>query len=517
MEDGSNQAFLEKTVNRLKCLGTEYKKQTADRDFFTGGPKLVEECGVFGIIGTSDAAALSALGLHALQHRGQEAAGLASVDGDRFHTERHMGLVSDNFSDAETLGRLPGQAAIGHTRYSTQGDTVLRNVQPLYADLDQTGIAIAHNGNLTNAATLRQRLVRRGCIFQSTSDSELFLQLTARSHQISIADKLIDAVKQVEGGYALTVLTPDALIGVRDPVGIRPLILGKLGDVSILASETTALDIIGAEFVRDIKPGELVVCKSDGTIESRQFIPEPERARPCIFELIYFAKPDSIIDGESVYALRKRLGERLAEEAPCDADIVSAIPDSGVPAAIGYSRTANLPYEMALIRSHFIGRTFIEPEQKIREAGVARKHAPNRRLIEGKKLVLVDDSIVRGTTSRKIAEMLRKAGAREVHLRVACPPILHPDFYGINTPSHEELLAVGRSVDDMRELIGVDSLAFLSLDGLYEAFRKERRDETSPAFTDHCFTGDYPTRLTDRDTQDRNAKITQLSFLAETS
>ncbi len=510
--DVANPFSAAHVADRLKVLGDTYRKTEAGAVL---SRQLHEECGVFGIIGTEDAATITALGLHALQHRGQEAAGVATYDGDHFHTERQLGLVSDNFSDANTFKRLKGEAAIGHTRYSTQGDTVLRNVQPLYADLDQTGVAIAHNGNLTNAKMLRADLVRRGCIFQSTSDSEIFLQLTARSQYLSATDRLIEALKQVEGAYALTVLTPEGLIGARDPVGIRPLILGDLHGSPILASETCALDIIGAKFIRDVKPGEVVICRADGSIESRQISPAPTEARPCIFELIYFAKPNSIVDGQSVYELRKRLGEKLAKEAPCEADIVSPIPDSGVPAAIGYAQKSKLPYEMALIRSHFIGRTFIEPEQKIREAGVARKHSANRGLISGKRVVLVDDSIVRGTTSRKIAELLRDAGAREVHLRVACPPIQHPDFYGINTPSHEELLAVGRSIEEMRELIGVDSLAFLSLDGLYKAFRKGKRDDAAPAFTDHCFTGDYPTRLTDRDETERNAMITQLSFLAE--
>lgn len=513
----ANTPLSKRAADYLKIENPKYRRRQSELDAILGGPKLKEECGVFGVIGTEDAAALTALGLHALQHRGQEAAGVATYDGEQFHTERQMGLVSEHFSDADTLDRLQGKCGIGHTRYSTQGDTVLRNVQPLYADLDQTGIAIAHNGNLTNAKTLRADLVRRGCIFQSTSDSEIFLQLTARSQYLSATDKLIEALKQVEGAYALTVLTPEGLIGARDPVGIRPLILGDLKGAPILASETCALDIIGAKFIRDIKPGEVVICKADGDIESRQVFPEPLHARPCIFELIYFAKPNSTVDGESVYELRKRLGEQLAEEAPCDADLVSPIPDSGVPAAIGYAQHTDLPYEMALIRSHFIGRTFIEPQQKIREAGVARKHSPNRGLIDGKRVVLIDDSIVRGTTSRKISEMLRQAGASEVHMRIACPPIIHPDFYGINTPSHEELLAVGRTVEEMRELIGVDSLAFLSLDGLYKAFRKGARDKTAPAFTDHCFTGDYPTRLIDQVESKRNAMITQLSFLAETS
>ncbi len=509
--------LIERAALLLKTDGPAFKSRQAELEAIVGKPKLIEECGVFGVIGTNDAAALTALGLHALQHRGQEAAGIASFDGQHFHNERFLGLVSENFSDKETLGRLKGEAAIGHTRYSTQGDTVLRNVQPLYADLDQTGIAIAHNGNLTNSKTLRADLVRRGCIFQSTSDSEIFLQLTARSQYLSVVDKLIEGLKQVEGAYALTVLTPEGLIGARDPVGIRPLILGDLKGAPILASETCALDIIGAKFVRDIKPGEVVICKADGSIESRRIAPEQAQARPCIFELIYFAKPNSIVDGQSVYGLRKRLGERLAKEAPCEADLVSPIPDSGVPAAIGYAQKTGLPYEMALIRSHHIGRTFIEPEQKIREAGVARKHSPNRGLIEGKRVVLIDDSIVRGTTSSKIAEMMYNAGAKEVHMRIACPPIIHPDFYGINTPSYEELLAVERSVEEMREMLGVHSLAFLSLDGLYKAFRKGKRDSDAPAFTDHCFTGDYPTKLTDRDAEARNAMVTQLSFLAETS
>lgn len=504
-------------ARRLRLLGKTYRRHASELDAIIGGPKLQEECGVFGVIGTKDAAALTALGLHALQHRGQEAAGIASYDGVHFHTERHLGLVSDNFSDADTLGKLKGDAAIGHTRYSTQGETVLRNVQPLYADLDQTGVAISHNGNLTNAKTLRADLVRRGCIFQSTSDSEIFLQLTARSQYLSATDKLIEALKQVEGAYALAVLTPQGLIGARDPAGIRPLVLGDLNGAPILASETCALDIIGAKFIRDIKPGEVVICSADGAVESRAVTPAPKQARPCIFELIYFAKPNSIVDGKSVYGLRKALGIELAREAPCDADLVSPIPDSGVPAAIGYAQESGLDYEMALIRSHFIGRTFIEPEQKIREAGVARKHSPNKGLIEGKRVLLIDDSVVRGTTSRKIAELLRQAGAAEVHLRVACPPIQHPDFYGINTPSHAELLAVGRTVEEMREEIGFDSLAFLSLEGLYRALSKGKRDDTAPAFTDHCFTGDYPTRLTDRDEAERNAMITQLSFLAETS
>jgi len=511
---GSSNVLLDRTVAALARAKSQYHLQNKK---FT--PRMLnEECGVFGVIGTPDAAALTALGLHALQHRGQEAAGLTTVDDrERFHSERQLGLVADHFSDKATLERLIGSAAIGHTRYSTQGGTVLRNVQPLYADLARGGIAIAHNGNLTNSKTLRAELVRHGCIFQSTSDSELFLQLTARSHQISLADKLIDSLKQVEGAYALTVLTKDSLIGARDSIGIRPLILGDLNGCPILASETCALDLIGAKFVRDVRPGEVVVCFADGRVESRQVFKEPSEARPCIFELIYFARPNSIVDGKSVYQIRKKLGKQLAREAPCDADIVSPIPDSGVAAAIGYAQKSKLPYEMALIRSHFVGRTFIEPQQKIREAGVARKHSPNRGLIEGKRVVLIDDSVVRGTTSRKITQMMRDAGAKEVHLRVACPQIIHPDFYGIDTPSEDQLLAHGKSIDEMQAEIGCDSLAFLSLDGLYTAMGKGPRDNDAPAFTDHCFTGDYPTRLVDKSETTRNAMIEQLSFLAETS
>ena len=510
--------FALKAARRLKRLGARYRIRASELDgLLGGGGKLNEECGVFGVIGTPDAAALTALGLHALQHRGQEAAGIASFDGKSFRTERHLGLVSDNFSDGDTLARVEGVAAIGHTRYSTQGETVLRNVQPLYADLDKGGIAVAHNGNLTNSRKLKSELVQRGCIFQSTSDSELFLQLTARSHQLSMVDKLIDSLKQVEGAYALVVLTKDAVIGARDPVGIRPLVLGSLNGKPILASETCALDLIGATFVRDIKPGEVVICREDGEVESRQIFPQSNPARPCIFEMIYFARPNSIIDGNSVYQLRKGLGQRLAQEAPCDADMVSPIPDSGVPAAIGFAQASGVAYEMALIRSHFVGRTFIEPVQRIREAGVKRKHAPNRGLIEGKRIVLIDDSIVRGTTSRKITEMLRQAGAKEVHMRVACPPIIHPDFYGIDTPSRDELIAAQMSVEEIRKEIGVDSLSFLSLDGLYEAFGKGPRNATAPAFTDHCFTGDYPTRLVDQQESQRSAMIEQPSFLAESS
>jgi amidophosphoribosyltransferase len=474
---------------------------------------LNEECGIFGVFGSREPAApIVALGLHALQHRGQEAAGITTCHEGHFHSDKHLGLVAEHFHSEETLARLPGHSGIGHTRYSTAGGSGLRNIQPLYADLDKGGIAIAHNGNLTNARTLRQELIAKGSIFHTTSDSELFVQLTALSRGINFTDKVIDAARAVEGAFALTVLTKEAMIGVRDPVGIRPLVLGRLGDAHVLASESCAFDLIGAEFIRDIEPGEVVICGRDGTVTSRR-LSEPKTARPCIFELIYFARPNSFVDGESVYDIRKRLGRTLAEEAPVEADLVSPIPDSGVPSAIGFAQAHNLPYEMALIRSHYAGRTFIQPSQAVREVGVARKHSANPGVVRGKRIVLVDDSLVRGTTSKKIIAMLRDAGAKEVHLRIACPPITHPDFYGIDTPSRDELMAASHSVDEMQKEIGADSLAFLSLNGLYQALGKGPRDSMKPAFTDHCFTGDYPTPLTDRTSVEN--RVEQLSFLRE--
>ncbi|MEE4213158.1 MAG: amidophosphoribosyltransferase [Parvularcula sp.] len=475
---------------------------------------LHEECGVFGIINApSEAAPIVALGLHALQHRGQEAAGITTYHDNQFYSDKQLGLVADHFHGEEVLRRLPGTAGIGHTRYSTTGDGGLRNVQPLYADVDRGGIAIAHNGNLTNARVLRQQLISKGSIFHTTSDSELFVQLTALSRGLTLADKVIDAARSVEGAFALTVLTRDALIGVRDPVGIRPLVLGRLGDGFVLASESCAFDLIGAEFIRDVEPGEVVICGRDGSLQTRRLTVEQKSARPCIFELIYFARPNSFVDGESVYDIRKRLGRTLAGEAPIEADLVSPIPDSGVPAAIGFAQASGLPYEMALIRSHYSGRTFIQPDQAVREAGVARKHSANAGVVAGKRIVLVDDSLVRGTTSRKIIKMLRDAGAKEVHLRVACPPIRFPDFYGIDTPEKEELMASSHSIEEMRAEIGADSLAFLSLDGLYSALGKGPRQTDAPAFTDHCFTGDYPTPLADRDRA--VSTVEQLSFLRE--
>ncbi|MEX1152478.1 amidophosphoribosyltransferase [Parvibaculum sp.] len=469
-----------------------------------------EECGVFGVFGHPDAAALTALGLHALQHRGQEAAGIVAYDGEHFHSERRLGLVGDHFSSASVVGRLKGDMAIGHTRYSTTGETVLRNVQPLFADLYGGGFAVAHNGNLTNAITLRNELVRGGAIFQSTSDSETILQLVAQSRKPRLMERFVDALSQIQGAYALVALTNKKLIGARDPLGIRPLILGRLAGAPILCSETVALDIIGAEFVREIEPGEIVIATKDGIESIRPF--PPQQVRPCVFEYIYFARPDSIVGGKSVYNVRKRLGQELARESRVDADVVIPVPDSGVPAAIGYAAESGIPFELGIIRNHYVGRTFIEPTQHIRQLGVKLKHNANRAIVEGKRIVLVDDSVVRGTTSVKIVKMMYEAGAREVHMRIASPPITHPDFYGIDTPEREQLLAANYSLEEMRNYIGVDSLAFISVDGLYRAMGFARRDQEHPQLTDHCFTGDYPTPLLDRDGEQRT---TQLSLLAE--
>lgn len=463
--------------------------------FDINADRLQEECGVFGILGHEDASALTALGLHALQHRGQEAAGIVTYDRDQFRSERHLGLVGDHFSKAETIEQLTGRAAVGHVRYSTTGETILRNVQPLFAELEGGGIAICHNGNFTNAMSLRQQLIRDGAICQSTSDSEVVLQLVARSRERKIVDRFIDAITQMEGAYALVALTSKKLIGARDPFGIRPLVLGDLNGAPILASETCALDIIGAKFVREVENGEVVVCSTTG-IES--FFPFGKRpARPCIFEYIYFSRPDSIVGGHSVYDVRRKMGSELARESNVGADVVVPVPDSGVPAAIGYSQESGIPFELGIIRNHYVGRTFIEPTQSIRALGVKLKHSANRPIIEGKRVVLIDDSLVRGTTSVKIVQMIRDAGAKEVHFRLASPPIRYSDYYGIDTPVREKLLAAKYSLEEMRNYIGADSLAFLSVDGIYRALGQEGRNNEAPQFTDHCFTGDYPTPLTD--------------------
>ncbi|MFM9938071.1 MAG: amidophosphoribosyltransferase [Hyphomicrobiaceae bacterium] len=474
-----------------------------------GDDRLREECGVFGVFGHDDAAALTALGLHALQHRGQEGCGIVTYDGKRFNQERRLGLVGDNFNKGDVIERLKGRIALGHNRYSTTGDVVLRNVQPLFADLDQGGFAVAHNGNLTNALTLRADLIQSGAICQSTSDTEVILHLLSRSKKRRIVERFVDALLQIEGAYALACITNDMMIGARDPIGIRPLVLGRLGDAWVLTSETCALDIVGAEFVREVENGEVVVITSDGVTSHRPFPRRP--ARPCIFEYIYFARPDSIVGERSVYDIRKAMGAELARQSAVPADVIVPIPDSGVPAAIGFANYSKIPFELGIIRNHYVGRTFIEPEQQIRQLGVKLKHSANPGVIRGARVVLIDDSVVRGTTSKKIVAMIKEAGAREVHMRISSPPITHPDFYGIDTPRTQDLLAASRTVEEMRQYMGADSLAFLSVEGIYRAMGYERRDPRNPQFTDHCFTGDYPTRLVDQDGPSNR----QLSLLAE--
>jgi len=483
------------------------------RDPLDDTPRL--ECGVFGVYDTPEAAAMTALGLHALQHRGQEACGIAAFDGQRFHTERHMGHVGDAFGGGALSDRLPGSFAIGHTRYSTAGGSFIRNVQPMFADLETGGIALAHNGNLTNFLTLREQLVAEGAIFQSTSDSEVILHLIARSRRPRMVDRFIDALSQIEGGYALVALTNKKLIGVRDPLGIRPLVLGELDGKAVLASETCALDMIGANFVRDIEHGEMVVIDHKGVTSMRPF--PTRQARPCIFEYVYFARPDSIVNGRSVYEVRKRMGRRLAMETPADVDVVVPVPDSGVPAALGFAQEAGLPYELGIIRNHYVGRTFIQPTQGQREMGVRMKLSPNRAVLAGKKVLLVDDSIVRGTNSVRVVRMVREAGAKEVHLRSASPPIQWPDYYGIDMPDRDKLLAANHSVDEIAKILNVDSMGYLSVDGLYWAMEAGARDPKNPQFTDHYFTGEYPTRLLDREiAEGRNEAVDrQLSFLVD--
>lgn len=459
--------------------------------------KFHDECGVFGVFGTPDAAAHTALGLHALQHRGQEAAGIVAWDGTQFHSHRALGLVGDNFNAAGVMEKLKGGAAIGHNRYATTGETLLRNVQPLFAEFHFGGLALGHNGNLTNALTIKADLIRRGSIFQSTTDTEVIIHLLALSKATTIEDRLIDALGHIEGAYSLVVLSADKLIGVRDPLGIRPLVLGKLGDAHILASETCALDIIGAEYVRDIEAGEMVIITESGVTSTQPFAPRQKRF--CIFEYVYFARPDSVAEGINVYATRKRIGAELARESHIDADIIVPVPDSGVPAALGYAETSGIAFDYGIIRNHYVGRTFIEPTQQVRNLGVKLKHNANSSIIKGKRVVLVDDSIVRGTTSKKIVLMMREAGASEVHMRIASPPTTHSCYYGVDTPERSQLLAANYSVEEMAKLIGVDSLAFLSMDGLYRATGEAARYNESPQFCDACFSGEYPVPLTDFD------------------
>jgi amidophosphoribosyltransferase len=472
--------------------------------------KFHEECALFGIYGTSDAAAHTALGLHALQHRGQEASGIVAYDGIHFYNHRAAGLVGDIFGEQSVIAKLKGYCAIGHNRYATTGGSSDRNIQPIFADFDFGGLALAHNGNLTNAYLLRKELVRIGCLFQSTTDTEVINHLIARADpDLNVVDRVVDALRQVKGAYSLLMLTNDALIGVRDPMGVRPLCIGRLDDAWILTSESCALDIIGARFVRDVEPGEIVIVDGEGLHSKKPWRSQPRRF--CVFEHIYFARPDSKIEGVGVYEARKKIGAQLAKESPVPADVIVPVPDSGVPAAIGYSQQSGIPFELGIIRNHYVGRTFIEPADHIRHLGVRLKHNANRALIEGKRIILVDDSIVRGTTSSKIVEMVRSAGALEVHMRIAAPPTTDPCFYGIDTPDKDKLLASRYDVAGMAKYIGVDSLGFLSIDGLYRAMGLSGRDPVNPTFCDACFTGDYPISLDDVN----GVEERQLSLLVE--
>jgi amidophosphoribosyltransferase len=461
--------------------------------------KLKEECGVFGVIGVTDAANFVALGLHALQHRGQEAGGIVSHDpDDGFNSARRFGYVRDNFTRQSLMSTLPGPLAIGHVRYSTAGSkgAAIRDVQPFFGEFAMGGAAIAHNGNITNALALKRELIERGSIFQSSSDSECIIHLMARSLQQNIPERMKDALRRVEGAFSIVAMTRTKLIGVRDALGVRPLVLGKIGDGWALSSETCALDIIGAEFVREIEPGEMVVITKDGVASHHPFEKKPSRF--CIFEKVYFSRPDSIIGGRSVYETRRQIGVELAREAPVEADLVCPIPDSGTPAAIGFSQESGIPYAMGIIRNQYVGRTFIEPTEQIRNMGVRLKLNVNRALIKGKRVILVDDSVVRGTTSRKIKDMILDAGAAEVHFRIASPPTMWPCFYGVDTPDRDKLLAANMSVDEMRDHLGVDSLNFITLDGLYRAAGEENgRDASAPRYCDACFSGEYPVPPTD--------------------
>ena len=463
--------------------------------------KLREECGIFGVTGAQDAASFVALGLHALQHRGQEAGGIVAHHAEQgFNSARRFGYVRDNFTSQSVMDTLPGPLAIGHVRYSTtgsKGNTAIRDVQPFFGEFAMGGAAIAHNGNITNADALRRELIERGSIFQSSSDSECIIHLMARSLQRTIPDRMEDALRRVEGAFSIVAMTRTKLIGVRDPLGVRPLVLGRIGDVWVLSSETCALDIIGAEFVREIEPGEMVVITADGKIDSRHPF-RPAKPRFCIFEHVYFSRPDSILGGRSVYETREAIGRELAKEAPVEADLVCPVPDSGTPAAIGFSLESGIPYAMGIIRNQYMGRTFIEPTEHIRNMGVRLKLNVNRALIRGKRVILVDDSVVRGTTSRKIKEMILDAGAKEVHFRIASPPTAWPCFYGVDTPQREKLLAATMSEEEMRDHLNVDSLKFISLDGLYRAVGEARgRDAASPQYCDACFSGEYPVEPAD--------------------
>jgi len=475
--------------------------------------KLREECGVFGIYNNKDAAALTALGLHALQHRGQEGCGIVTFDGNKFYTERRLGLVGDNFTKGKVLKNLPGNCGIGHNRYSTAGNNLIVNVQPFFAQLHAGGFSIAHNGNLSNAMHIRNKLVEEGSIFQTTSDTETIVQLIAKSKRPKIIDKIVDAIFKIQGGYALVILTDKKLIGIRDPYGIRPLVIGKLNNSYILASETCALDIIGAKFFREVENGEVVVISENG-IESLKPFPKMKE-RPCIFEYIYFSRPDSIIKNVSVYEYRKKMGSNLAKESSLNADLIIPVPDSGVPAAIGYAEERKKNVELGIIRNHYVGRTFIEPTQQIRSLGVKLKHSINKTLIKNKSLVLIDDSLVRGTTSVKIIKMLYEAGAKEVHMKIASPPIKYPDYYGVDTPNKKELLASNFDLEGMRKFTNATTIQFLSIDGLYKSMGFNKRNSSYPQFTDHCFTGDYPVKPLDA--LNENFQKKQISYISSKS
>ena len=471
--------------------------------------KLREECGIFGISNHEDASALVALGLHALQHRGQEGCGIVSFDGNNYHSEKRQGLVGDHFTNPSILKKLSGNFAIGHNRYSTTGETSLRNIQPFFADLHMGGLSIAHNGNLTNALLLRESLVKDGAIFRTTSDTETIVQLIAKSKRNKFTDKLIDTLFQIQGGYSLVLLTNKKLVGVRDPYGIRPLVIGKLKDSYIFASETCALDIVGATFIREVENGEIVIIENK-KIKSIKPFPK-QKQRPCIFEYIYFARPDSLINNKCAYEYRKNLGIELAKETDLNADLVVPVPDSGVPAALGFAAQSKKQFELGLIRNHYVGRTFIEPSQNIRSLGVKLKLSSTKTIVKNKSIILIDDSLVRGTTCFKIVKMLYESGAKEVHVRIACPEIKYPDYYGVDMPTKEELLAHNKSNKQMCEYIKAKSLKFLSLDGLYNALLKQKRNPTYPQFSDHYFTGDYPIKPHDNL---NGIKVNQLSLLS---
>ncbi len=459
--------------------------------------KLKEECGIFGIYGSADAAVNTALGLHALQHRGQEAAGIVSMSGDYFSAHFADGLVADNFNSAEVAKKLEGNIAIGHVRYSTAGKKNDRNYQPIYAQFSFGFLAVAHNGNLTNANALRNRLIKRGAIFQSTMDTEVIIHLIALSQKSTLVDKIIDAISQIEGAFSLVIICKDTIIAIRDPYGVRPLSIAKLGDAHIVASESCAFDIIGAKFERDIAHGEMVIINKDGVRSLSPFDKKPSKF--CIFEYVYFSRPDSVIEGKNVYEMRKNIGIELAREVKIDADVIVPIPDSGVPAAIGYSAESKIPFELGIIRNHYVGRTFIEPSDRIRHFGVKLKHNANLAVIKGKKVVLIDDSIVRGTTSKKIVQMIRDAGAKEIYMLIASPPTISPCFYGVDTPDKKDLIASNYSVDEIAKMIGVDKLAYISIDGLYRAIAQTKRDQGNPQYCDACFTDQYPIRLSDKE------------------